>query len=424
MAAGNWEKLVGAVIEGRYRLRALAWSGPDQAEFSADESGRSVTVTFVAATPEDVEAMRSQMEFASRLDHPNLVRVLATGQTSLDGGPVLYLATEPAGESLATVLKAGPLSREAAAQLAGDILAAFAYLHEQGFVYRSLAPETTVRVEGRWKLADFSQVSMMGPEAAPAGYNSPYLPPEAATGPVLPAWDIWALGVVVREALGPQRRAPFDEIVEGCVRPEPHQRLAAGEIRRMLGSVAPPMPAAVTGRGAAGSAPSWKWLQRASIVAIAGLAALLPLALRKSAAPSAAAPTATAAARPSAAVGKPAATQQSARPIAAPARRAAEKPAARGEIGLADYASRKMNGRKTASGERFNSNALTATNNTHPLGTRLRVTNLANQRSVIVRVNDRGPFRRGHILRVSERAARELGMTKKGAARVRVEALD
>lgn len=443
MPAGKWEKLVGAVIEGRYRLRALAWSAADQAEFSADESGRTVAITFVAASPEDVEAMRSQMEFASRLDHPNLLRVLATGQTSLDGEPVLYLATEPSGESLAAALKAGPLGREAAAQLAGDILSAFAYLHEQGFVYRSLAPETTVRVQGRWKLADFTQVSKMGPESAPPGYDSPYQPPEAATGPILPAWDIWSLGVLLREALGPQQRPPFDAIVEGCVRREPHQRLPAGEIRRMLGSTtttaaAPPPPVSpATAPGA------WKWLQRASVVAIVGLAALLPFALRKKPAAPAAAPPAAARTNPPARK-PPAAKPASARPVPAkalPARpeipaqpttkpapaagRAIEpKAGAQGEVGLADYASGRINGRRTASGEPFNSDALTAANNSHPFGTRLKVTNLNNQRSVVVRVNDRARFRGGHILRVSERAARELGMRRRGIARVRVEPVD
>ncbi len=81
------------------------------------------------------------------------------------------------------------------------------------------------------------------------------------------------------------------------------------------------------------------------------------------------------------------------------------------------------NGTQSASGERFNENAMTAAHRTLPFGTQVRVTNTNNGRSVIVRINDRGPFIRGRIIDVSAGAARVLGMISSGVAPVRVEIL-
>jgi rare lipoprotein A len=76
---------------------------------------------------------------------------------------------------------------------------------------------------------------------------------------------------------------------------------------------------------------------------------------------------------------------------------------------------------ETASGEKFDPHELTAAHRTLPFGTRLRVTNLANGRSVMVRVNDRGPFVRGRTVDVSSSAAEALQMTERGVANVKLD---
>jgi rare lipoprotein A len=75
---------------------------------------------------------------------------------------------------------------------------------------------------------------------------------------------------------------------------------------------------------------------------------------------------------------------------------------------------------RTASGERMNPAAMTAAHRTLPFGTKVRVDNLANGRSVVVRINDRGPFVAGRIIDLTRAAARELGMLDSGTAKVRV----
>ncbi|TMQ05662.1 MAG: septal ring lytic transglycosylase RlpA family protein [Deltaproteobacteria bacterium] len=97
--------------------------------------------------------------------------------------------------------------------------------------------------------------------------------------------------------------------------------------------------------------------------------------------------------------------------------------AAHVERGLGTYYGREAQGGPTASGERFDRNKLTAAHRTLPLGTRVRVTNTRNGRSVEVRINDRGPYGRGRIIDVSEAAARQLGMIDAGVVPVTVEVI-
>ena len=92
--------------------------------------------------------------------------------------------------------------------------------------------------------------------------------------------------------------------------------------------------------------------------------------------------------------------------------------------GQASWYGAQHQGKTTASGEPFNMNALTAAHRELPFGTRVRVTNLNNGRSVIVRINDRGPFHNGRIIDLSRKAAEQLDMLKTGTAPVRIEIIN
>ncbi len=88
--------------------------------------------------------------------------------------------------------------------------------------------------------------------------------------------------------------------------------------------------------------------------------------------------------------------------------------------GKASYYSRRSTGSRTASGDRLHHDSLTCAHRTHPFGTLLKVRNLANGKEVVVKVTDRGPFRRGRIIDLSYRAAKELGMLAHGISTVEV----
>lgn len=91
--------------------------------------------------------------------------------------------------------------------------------------------------------------------------------------------------------------------------------------------------------------------------------------------------------------------------------------------GMASWYGGKHHGGPTASGERFDKNAMTAAHRTLPMNTRVRVTSKRNGRTVIVRINDRGPYSKGRIIDLSEAAARVLDMIDAGVVPVRIEVL-
>ena len=93
------------------------------------------------------------------------------------------------------------------------------------------------------------------------------------------------------------------------------------------------------------------------------------------------------------------------------------------EKGKASYYADKYHGRTTASGEVFNQQALSAAHQTLGFGSRVKVTNIANNKSVIVTINDRGPFIRGRIIDLSKKAFSQIASVKQGVIDVTVEQL-
>jgi rare lipoprotein A len=93
------------------------------------------------------------------------------------------------------------------------------------------------------------------------------------------------------------------------------------------------------------------------------------------------------------------------------------------QIGRASWYGRAFHGRKTASGERFNMKALTAAHRTLPLGSYVRVSVPNTSKSVVVKINDRGPYARGRVIDLSYAAAKVLGLQHAGTARVDIEGL-
>ena len=93
------------------------------------------------------------------------------------------------------------------------------------------------------------------------------------------------------------------------------------------------------------------------------------------------------------------------------------------QTGRASWYGRDFHGRRTANGERFNMNAFTAAHRTLPLSSYIKVTNASTGKWVVVKVNDRGPFKRGRVLDLSYAAAKVIGLVHAGTGRVKIEGL-
>ncbi len=91
------------------------------------------------------------------------------------------------------------------------------------------------------------------------------------------------------------------------------------------------------------------------------------------------------------------------------------------QVGYASYYSDEFQGRKTACGEIYDRNRYTAAHRSLPCGTTVKVVNLENGKSVVVRINDRGPFVRSRIIDLSRAAAEKIDMIRKGVVKVRIE---
>ena len=96
----------------------------------------------------------------------------------------------------------------------------------------------------------------------------------------------------------------------------------------------------------------------------------------------------------------------------------------RSPVGMASFYHDSLAGQPTASGESYNPEALTAAHPDLPFGTLVRVTNLDNEKFIVVRINDRGPHVQNRIIDLSRRAAREIDMIQDGVVKVRLEVLD
>lgn len=110
------------------------------------------------------------------------------------------------------------------------------------------------------------------------------------------------------------------------------------------------------------------------------------------------------------------------RPLPAPEPEPKEQPGYH-ETGKASFYADRLHNRKTASGERYNAREITAAHRTLPFGTKVRVTNVHNGKSVVVRINDRGPFMRGRVIDLSRAAFTQIGNLASGLMTVRLEVL-
>ena len=101
-----------------------------------------------------------------------------------------------------------------------------------------------------------------------------------------------------------------------------------------------------------------------------------------------------------------------------------DRPGAYREVGKASYYGREFHGKATASGEKFNMHALTAAHKTLPFGTVVRVTHRGNKKSVVVRINDRGPFVAGRVIDLSYAAAKRIDLLAAGVADVEIVVIE
>jgi len=245
-ASKRWE---GQIVEGIFPLRQYLGGSDHSAvfltEFGSDDPQKAVIKLF-PFDPATADMQLSGWEFAGQLSHPNLLRLFRSGKCRIDGDDLLYLVMEYAEEDLSQILPQRALTPEETRDMLGPVLDALEYLHGKGFVHGDLKPANILATGDHLKLSSDASSRIGESQRVPRTAGA-YDPPEASSGRLTPAADVWSLGMTLVEVLtrhlpewqpAPNREplvpvnlpAPFLEIARQCLRLEPHRRIHVADI--------------------------------------------------------------------------------------------------------------------------------------------------------------------------------------------------
>ncbi len=251
-ASKQWE---GQIVEGAFPLRQYL-GGSDHSAVFLTEYGegepQKAAIKLVPADPATADSQLSRWNFAAQLSHPNLLRLFGTGRCKLGGNDLLYVVMEYAEENLAQILPERALTPGETREMLCAVLDALEYLHGKGFVHGDLKPANILASGEHLKLSS-DAVSHVGEPHGASRRTGVYDPPEAISGMLTPAADVWSLGTALVEVLtqrlpdwqpGPHREpvvpmtipAPFLEIARQCLRLEPQRRTSVADIAARLNS--------------------------------------------------------------------------------------------------------------------------------------------------------------------------------------------
>jgi TonB family protein len=198
-----WTKWEGEVINGAFPLRRFL-SGSDHSgvfltEYKA-QNFPNAAIKIVPADPALTEAQLSHWRTAAALSHPHLIRLLAAGSCRLGGHPFLFVVMEYAEEALSQILPNRALTPDEVREMLLPTLDALAYLHRKNLVHCKLKPPNFLVIGDQLKLAT-DTIRPAGESTTSTPTYSLYDPPEAKSGAISAAGDIWALGITMVEAL-------------------------------------------------------------------------------------------------------------------------------------------------------------------------------------------------------------------------------
>ena len=253
----NWE---GRLIDGRFPL--LQWLGGSEhsAVFLTKLEGqepRKAVIKLILAGAANAETRISRWKATTALSHPHLIRLFHMGQCEINATPLLYVVMEYAEEDLSQVLPLRPLTPAEAAEMLPPVIDVLSYLHEKGLVHGHIKPSNIMVVDNQVKLSS-DCIHAPGELGSSAPEPSVYDAPEAATGAIQPAADVWSLGVTLVTTLtqhppsweksGPGEPMlpesipePFHGIARECLRRDPGGRCTLGYIGARLQPTAAPL---------------------------------------------------------------------------------------------------------------------------------------------------------------------------------------
>jgi TonB family protein len=253
-----WTTWEGEVISEAFLLRHFLNGSDHSGVFLTDCKAQGfldAAIKIIAADPAFSETQLSNWRTAAALSHPHLIRLLDSGRSQLKGHPFLFVVMEYAEQSLSQILPHRALTADEAREMLLPTLDALVFLHHQNLVHGAIKPSNLLVVNDQLKISS-DALRPAGELTARVAKSSLYDPPEAKSGRISAAGDIWALGVTLVEALTqrpPAWSAGFDtptlpeslppafaEIVRRCLSRNPADRPTAVDLEaEMQGAAAP-----------------------------------------------------------------------------------------------------------------------------------------------------------------------------------------
>jgi TonB family protein len=251
----NWKQWEGRMLDGKLPLTQYLGGSDHSAVFlteRAEAEPRRVAVKIIPAKNETADLQLERWERTADLSHPHLLRIFQWGRCELDSVPLLYVVMEYAEENLGQIFPLRPLTAEESREMLLPTLDALTYLHARGFVHGGIRPSNVLAVSDQLKLSSDGIVKARDPGPG-LGAASPYASPEAASGSILPAGDVWSLAVVLVQGLTqrlpasgaspqgdpvvpPTIPTPFFDIARNCLRTDPQKRWTPTDIAARLRS--------------------------------------------------------------------------------------------------------------------------------------------------------------------------------------------
>jgi len=255
----EWER---RTVNGVYPLRRFLGRSNHSVVFLTECKAQNVAqaaIKILPANPALTEAQLAHWRRVAALSHPHLMRLLDAGRCQLGGHNFLFVVMDHAEQNLAQILPGRPLTPDEVRDLLPATLDALAYLHGKNLVQGGLKPPNFLVVNDQLKLAS-DTIRPAGERTASTAKPSLYDPPEAKSGRISTAGDMWGLGITLVEALTqtppawsrersesvslPANLAPeFVDTVERCLNRDPGRRPAIAELGAQF-KQAPPAPPA------------------------------------------------------------------------------------------------------------------------------------------------------------------------------------
>jgi len=254
----DWKHCEGRAVDEKLFLGQYLGGSDHSAVFLTklgESEAQRAAIKLIPANPESAERQLSRWGAAAKVSHPHLIRLFQMGRCELANTSFLYVVMEYAEEDLSQILPQRPLTPAEAHDMLLPVLDVLSYLHGRGFVHGHLKPSNIMAVGDQLRLSS-DGLCRIGESIRGSGKPSVYDPPEASSGAISPAGNVWSLGMTLVEVLTQQLPAwegkeqdepalpetlpqPFLDIASHCLRRDPYRRWTVADIKARLEQARP-----------------------------------------------------------------------------------------------------------------------------------------------------------------------------------------